>query len=334
MEITIENFKSIEKLKLNLARINILIGPPGSGKSNILEAIYLYGFPFKIIETYKYDEFENYPSNLFKLIRFEDFVELFYNVENPIIKVGDIIFKLEDGSLKFKINNRILDLYPLYESDEFKEEIEVIDLGKKFIPVRLYKFDKIPSNVYSSYPKSYLAEDLSNLRKIFPILRNDKYYKKLKEDYKISIDFETLRLYDIDNDKFLSFTCLSDGLTKFLILLLAVKSNIRFKNIYNKDVLILLEEPETHMFSYLISELVRLIIEKSNKLIFVITTHNPYFVRDLILEANRKERLKEVKIFKVVRKSGKTVIDRELSGEEVYMLLSEGYDMIEDFENI
>ena len=38
-EIKIENFKSIAKLKLELGRVNVLIGENGCGKSNILEAI-------------------------------------------------------------------------------------------------------------------------------------------------------------------------------------------------------------------------------------------------------------------------------------------------------
>lgn len=40
-EIGIDNFKSIQSLKLNLGRITVLIGENGSGKSNILEAIAL-----------------------------------------------------------------------------------------------------------------------------------------------------------------------------------------------------------------------------------------------------------------------------------------------------
>ncbi|MCP4551015.1 MAG: AAA family ATPase, partial [Bacteroidetes bacterium] len=40
-EIRIENYKSIQKLKLNLGRITVLIGENGGGKSNILEAIAL-----------------------------------------------------------------------------------------------------------------------------------------------------------------------------------------------------------------------------------------------------------------------------------------------------
>ncbi|MEQ9484803.1 AAA family ATPase [Coleofasciculus sp. F4-SAH-05] len=40
-EINIENYKSIQKLKLGLGRVTVLIGENGSGKSNILEAIAL-----------------------------------------------------------------------------------------------------------------------------------------------------------------------------------------------------------------------------------------------------------------------------------------------------
>ena len=38
-KITIENFKSIDKLELDLGRVNVFIGENGCGKSNILEAI-------------------------------------------------------------------------------------------------------------------------------------------------------------------------------------------------------------------------------------------------------------------------------------------------------
>src|SRR4051812_40061693 len=40
-EVSIQNFKSIQELALQLGRVNILIGENGCGKSNILEAIAL-----------------------------------------------------------------------------------------------------------------------------------------------------------------------------------------------------------------------------------------------------------------------------------------------------
>lgn len=42
-EIRIKNYKSVEKLKLELGRVNVLIGENGCGKSNILEAIAMGG---------------------------------------------------------------------------------------------------------------------------------------------------------------------------------------------------------------------------------------------------------------------------------------------------
>lgn len=36
--LTVENYKSIERVRLEFSRINLLIGPNGSGKSSILEA--------------------------------------------------------------------------------------------------------------------------------------------------------------------------------------------------------------------------------------------------------------------------------------------------------
>ena len=36
-QITVENFKSIENLSVDLGRINVFIGANGVGKSNILE---------------------------------------------------------------------------------------------------------------------------------------------------------------------------------------------------------------------------------------------------------------------------------------------------------
>ncbi|MDP8935804.1 MAG: AAA family ATPase, partial [Cyanobacteriota bacterium] len=40
-EVRIKNYKSIQKLKLELGRVTVLIGENGCGKSNILEAIAL-----------------------------------------------------------------------------------------------------------------------------------------------------------------------------------------------------------------------------------------------------------------------------------------------------
>jgi AAA15 family ATPase/GTPase len=59
IKLEIENFKSIQKLKLDLSDLTILIGPPASGKSNILDALALMGYinRFRVLDReYKHDE--------------------------------------------------------------------------------------------------------------------------------------------------------------------------------------------------------------------------------------------------------------------------------------
>ena len=47
----IYNYKSINELRLNCSRLNVLIGEPNTGKSNILEALDLSYLPLTFEET-------------------------------------------------------------------------------------------------------------------------------------------------------------------------------------------------------------------------------------------------------------------------------------------
>ncbi len=67
----VKNFKSIKHLKLECKRVNVFIGKPNTGKSNILESIGIFSFPF---------------GDLKKFVRFENMTNLFYdqNLEEKI----------------------------------------------------------------------------------------------------------------------------------------------------------------------------------------------------------------------------------------------------------
>ncbi len=45
-EVEIEGFKSIRTLRLECRRINLFIGPPNTGKSNLLESLGLFSLPY------------------------------------------------------------------------------------------------------------------------------------------------------------------------------------------------------------------------------------------------------------------------------------------------
>src|SRR3984885_12655075 len=87
----IKNFKSIKDLNLNCKRINIFVGKPNTGKSNILEALSLFSIPYdyighKILQNcIRYEQFDNLfydnePSQAIEVIT--DFGSTFINWEN------------------------------------------------------------------------------------------------------------------------------------------------------------------------------------------------------------------------------------------------------------
>ncbi len=79
--IFIRNFKSIRLISLeNCARINLLIGKPNTGKSNILEALSLFSLPFLK---------ENPKKKITRMIRCENLPELYHfgNTKDPILAV-------------------------------------------------------------------------------------------------------------------------------------------------------------------------------------------------------------------------------------------------------
>ena len=83
--VTVENFKSIEYLEIDCKRVNVFIGEPNSGKSNILEAI--VGLPSAI----------GFERTLSKIIRFENLSNIFYDelTDRSIIIKLDSLLKLK-----------------------------------------------------------------------------------------------------------------------------------------------------------------------------------------------------------------------------------------------
>jgi len=80
----IKNFKSIKYLKLDCKRVNLFIGKPNAGKSNILESVGIFSLPFV-------------GEKLDDIVRFENMANLFYD--------QDVSQKMEiiAGALAFEI---------------------------------------------------------------------------------------------------------------------------------------------------------------------------------------------------------------------------------------
>lgn len=94
--IEIKNFKSIRHQKIEgCKKINVFIGYPNVGKSNILEALGLFSI-------------ENFKDNIEEFVRFENSTSLFFN--------GNIA---DSAQIKLNSNNRLLINY-VSNTVEFK----------------------------------------------------------------------------------------------------------------------------------------------------------------------------------------------------------------------
>ncbi|MBK7939541.1 MAG: AAA family ATPase [Lewinellaceae bacterium] len=92
--IRVQNFKSLKDVSLECERINLFVGKPNVGKSNLLEAIALLGL--------NYDE--GIRTGMKKSVRYEQMADLFYdqNIRDEEV----IVESPEVGTAKLTLENK------------------------------------------------------------------------------------------------------------------------------------------------------------------------------------------------------------------------------------
>ena len=141
--ISIRNFKSIKELELeNCKRINLLIGKPNTGKSNILEALSLLSMP----HIY-YDKRYTKPTDF---VRINDESDLFFNGDTT----NDIHVEINrKNTLKLAYAEELSKLS--ISPDGFARCYYAF--GKGTLKPNKDAMDLLPSNHYKTYlfPSSY-----------------------------------------------------------------------------------------------------------------------------------------------------------------------------------
>ena len=270
-QIAINSFKSINSLEFKCNRINVFIGAPNTGKSNILEAL-------AYLSYYLRPQTKDMVS-LESFVRFNHRSDLFY--DNEVSQPINI--KFDDFSLKIKYKDTLVD-------ELCKKERKISNKNYTGPSIRYYKFIErelfqstfpdflLPSNGINLFflllTHKHLREQISDILKPFNLSLGLR-----KTEYKIEIS-KTVDGITISYP----YKTISDTLKRLIFHIIAIETN--------SNSVIIFEEPEVHAFPYypkFFAEKVALNKNANNQYFF--STHNPYFLMPLL------QKTKEVNVY-------------------------------------
>lgn len=316
-KLTIKNFKSIKNLQLSCKRINLFIGEPNVGKSNILEALSLPA----VQQTLSVDG----------LVRMNDLSNLFYENDpsNKILVECDEVkteISYDRGTVQISFSapnkgqhfDRILQ--GSFESRSFLSQGASWDFG-----IHRYAFE-----VLKNFPKlnnDFLS--IPNGDNLFFLLQTNKELRTLVSDFVQDKGFKlTLRQatkeIEISKEKdslliAYPYSLISDTLQRIIFYTAAIETN-------KPGTTLIFEEPESNVFPYYTKFLAEKIGNDVEKQYFI-TTHNPYFLQSII----EKTHLDDLGVFLVGMENYQTNVIT-LSDRGVSTVLNLNSDVFLNFD--
>ncbi len=276
----ISRFKSIKDLGLNCKKINIFVGEPGTGKSNILEALGMFSFLHYSRLGYKAREF----------VRFERTSNLFYDE----ILEGPLAIRCDAISLKMEFKNGRFE-----GKCEGGENLKA-SFGGDHVDIRNHSGPTVGAAFFKNYRFS--------VKESFPGTETDFLMPPSGENL-LSLLLAHREILSIVNQPFLSmglrllakpqenklelvkqlgdvliaypFSITSETLLRVTFYLAAILSN--------KESVLIFEEPEAHAFPYHTKYLAELIALDQQDNQYFISTHNPYFLLPILEKAPKDE---------------------------------------------
>lgn len=306
-KLTIQNFKSIKHMEIDCKRINLLIGEPNTGKSNILESLALFSW-------------RGHRSRIGKFLRFEELSDLFHDgLSDEKIKItlnskGKLSIELNFSNNMFLVESSVKGVKQRIckfkdFNDTEKEERPV----NAFSFLKYYKF--LMQKEFPAIGTSYLLPPHGS--NLFALAMGKKeisdIMSRFYEEYNLKVMLKT-REKKIEiikqRDNFLisyPYSITSDTLQRMIFYNVAIESN--------KDSTLIFEEPESFAFPYYTKHLgEKIAFDEDNQ--YFISTHNPY----LLLAILEKSPRDAVKVFITYLQDSQTRV-KPLSQDEVTKLM-------------
>ncbi|MFT5646582.1 MAG: AAA15 family ATPase/GTPase [Aureispira sp.] len=352
-KLSIKNYKSIKDLNLDCKKINLFIGKPNVGKSNILEAISL--FQNGVGDNIRKEDFRNlfFDQDISETIRIEStFHEVEINYHSSINKFSFInnfgigasfdfsLFKpktfydyLHANTFHSNVNNNthkkiehLLSNVKGFISKFYDKsgDLDINFTNKKFKhKFKPYLFKKGSYNTPQKEDANLTTLAHPFGENLFTVLKNNRPLLRETSElfkeygYNLVIDFVTDQAEiqkNVDGVVYkIPFILIADTLQRMIFHTCAIRSN--------KNNILLFEEPENHSFPPYIKRLAYEFIEdESNQ--FFIATHSPYLFDTIVADAPEKD----VAVYVVTFENFQTKT-RLLTSEEISTITNHGIDV-------
>lgn len=306
--LTIKNFKSIKSLDLQCKRINLFIGEPNTGKSNILEAFGLFNY------------FNSGSGELKDYVRFENFHNIFYDgIIDEAIEINFNDTKNNNGDISIQYNNGS---YEIFLSDKNKPVTSLNSSGASSSrsigdrkDILFYRYNR-NAKISNDTPGKLETPDGANLfMTAYLYKENREMIASLFKPYGLKAvlkpNEKIIEIQKQQDDIAFSYpySMTSDTLLRNIFYMLAINSN--------KDSTLVFEEPEAHAFPYYIKHFGEVIAaDKTNQ--YFIATHNPYLLCAII----EKGKIEDVNVVAVYYEDYQTKI-RQLDQSNIEDLLEQ-----------
>ena len=302
----ITGFKSVRNLTLRPRRINVFVGPPSSGKSNILETLGLFSFL----------HYSQFGHKLADFVRFESVSNLFYDDDpsSPIsMKCDGLSLDLayEDGGYRgAAVSGR--GQMATFTGDH--QDLHVGSYGNDPSPLAAFKTYRYRAATTFAGPETDYLRPPYGQNLLSLLLKNREIRAVAAQPFAdlglhlvLRKQEQTLEVQKSEDDVVIAYpySLMSETLQRVVFYLAAILSN--------HDSVLVFEEPEAHAFPFYTKYLAETIALDENKNQYFISTHNPYFLLPLVEKCPTADIAVNVTRFEDYETRVRTLTPEELS---------------------